>query len=280
MTTTPKICRMTGQEIKLHTINMLDNCDAIETIRMEISTEHLVAKLMAMANSADGGEADSASSVSSESNSKFSSVPSSDSSFFNTFVKRLTVFSLKAISLVRKEGCQNETYSNLMLVFDIFTVTLRLARQNSQSQILKDLQHLMNSNMAGHLIVEVISLAHSGGVGNTGTLKLVDYALKFSSEFLFNGNRQCQKSLLKQFFFLHHAVPEVLHRGDQVDDILQKWYQRGGYGGYHRLRVVQRAISRHTCPGAGYFCPVTKFVRRSLFGHAGMLRKCRAWVCN
>ena len=196
MTTTPKICRMTGQEIKLHTINMLDNCDAIETIRMEISTEHLVAKLMAMANSADGGEADSASSVSSESNSKFSSVPSSDSSFFNTFVKRLTVFSLKAISLVRKEGCQNETYSNLMLVFDIFTVTLRLARQNSQSQILKDLQHLMNSNMAGHLIVEVISLAHSGGVGNTGTLKLVDYALKFSSEFLFNGNRQCQKSLL------------------------------------------------------------------------------------
>lgn len=36
----------------------------------------------------------------------------------------------------------------------------------------------------------------SGSVGNIENVALVDHALKFGAEFLFNGNRQCQKSLL------------------------------------------------------------------------------------
>jgi hypothetical protein len=199
MSSTIAKCRATREEIALHTADMIDNCETIEQIRKETSTEQLITTLMVMEMN-EGEHLDSSSSVTSDrstDNSTAGSFSPSAGSFFSALVKRLAVYVMKVISTVRNNACRKESLANVKLVFEIFTVTLQKARfKDSQSRELEDLQHLMNSNQAGQLIVEVISLAHSEGAGQQDNVALVDYALAFASEFLFNGNRQCQKSLL------------------------------------------------------------------------------------
>ena len=173
--------------------NLLGNCKEIERIREETSVDSLISALTLTDNSV----AEVPEYVSSTISDLSTDNPlDMGQGFFSSFVKRLTIFATKVVASIRTNerlGCAS--LENVKFVFDIFTKTLMRKRmENDQSQEFEDLQHIMNNNGASELIIEVIA-AVDDPITNDNTAELMGYALKFGQEVLYNGNRQCQRSI-------------------------------------------------------------------------------------
>lgn len=188
---------MSGDELLKYTNQLVDHCPEIERLCRESSTQKLVSLLTDMEVSPTSDRPDpSSSSVSSDylTEQSISSIAVSGA-IFSPLIRRLTMYSMKVIASIQGEECSQDSIGNVKLVFSLFITILSNARGKSMSD-LEYFQHLMNKHNAGQLIVEIISLAHSDKMGRTRVSSLVDCALEFSLELLYNGNRQCQMSML------------------------------------------------------------------------------------